>query len=262
MNNCFNIARTHDPDRFLIGLFMPRRLRDDIWPIITFNFEVAKTAEIVSEPMMGNIRLQWWREAIEEIYNGDIPRKHEVVEPLAAVIKKHDLNKDDFLALINVREFDLEYKMLSDWDSFEIYARKTNAPLNKLVLDILGDEEEAGIVNQISFYYGAIGLLRAIAFHLNQRRLFIPQDVLDAHDVSLQKILDFNKFENLPKAVMDVLERLKPLQSIKPKTSYMSKVKKTAMLYHTQLKKAGGNFQNIEFNKEPAFKALRLFLNK
>jgi len=262
MNNCFDIVRKHDPDRFLIGLLMPRTKRADLWPIYAFNFEVAKTAEVVSEPMLGNIRLQWWRDAIEEIYNGDIPRKHEVVEPLAAVIKKYDLPKDDFLALINVREFDLEYKMLSDWESFEIYARKTNAPLNALALKILEREEGQDTLNQISFYYGAIGLLRAIPFHLNQRRLFIPQDVLVAHDVSLQKILDFNQFENLPNAVMDVLERLNSLEGIKPKTRYMKAVQKTAKLYGGQLEKADGDFQNSEFSRDPSFKALRLFLNK
>ena len=197
MSNCFDIVRTHDKDRFLIGLIVPRSKRDDLWPIYAFNFEVAKTAEMVTEPMMGNIRLQWWRDAIEEIYAGTLPRKHEVVEPLASVINKYDLPKDDFLALINVRDFDLEYKMLSDWESFEIYARKTNAPLNNLALKILGKEEETDIINQVSFYYGAIGLLRAIPFHLNGRRLLIPQDILDIHDVSMQKILDFNKIFHL-----------------------------------------------------------------
>jgi len=260
MNNCFDIVRTQDKDRFLIGLMMPRVKRYDIWPLYAFHYEVSKTAEIVTEPMMGNIRLQWWRDAIEEIYTNKPPRQHEVVEPLAAVIKKYDLPKDNFLALINVRDFDLEYKMLSDWQSFEIYARKTNAPLNNTVLKILGEEESEEVINHISFYYGAIGLLRAIPFHLNQRRLFIPQDVLLSHDVSLQKILDFNKIENLPKAVMDVLNRLDEFQIIKPKTRYMRKVQKTAMLYHVQLKKAGGDFQNPLFNKEPAFKALKLFL--
>lgn len=258
MNNCFEIVRKQDSDRFLIGLLMPRAKRQDLWPIYAFNFEVAKTAEVVSEPMMGNIRLQWWRDAIEEIYNGDTPRKHEVVEPLAAVIQKYNLPKDDFLALINVREFDLEYKMLSDWESFEIYARKTNVPLNKLALQVLGQEEDEATLNQISFYYGAIGLLRAVVFHLNTRRLFIPQDVLDANDVSLQKILDFNKIENLPSAIMDVLKRLENLKLLKPKTRYMKVIQKTAALYHTQMVKAAGDINHAEFGKEPAFKALKI----
>ncbi len=260
MDNCFNIVRDHDKDRFLIGLMMPRAKRNDIWPIFAFNFEIAKTAEIVSEPMMGNIRLQWWRDAIDEIYSDAIPRKHEVVELLARVIKKHNLNKDSFLALINMREFDLEYKMLSDWESFEIYARKTNAPINDLVLQVLGKAsiEDKDVVSQLSFYYGAMGLIRAIPFLLNHRRLLIPQEVLEKHDVSLQQILDFNKIENLPHAIMDVLNRLEPFKNLKPKTKYMRVVQKTAILYHKQIEKAGGDIKSTEFFKTPSFKALRL----
>ena len=258
MDACFDIARQNDPDRFLMGLMMPRAKRADIWPIIAFNYEVAKTAEITSEPMMGNIRLQWWRDAIEEIYAGTMPRKHEVVEPLAAVIQKYDLPKDNFLGLINVRDFDLEYKMLADWESFEVYGRKTNVPLNQLILKILEDDEGVEALQQVSFYYAAIGLIRAIPFHLNQRRLFLPQDILDAHNVSLQQILDFNKIENLPKVVMDVLERLEEYKTVKMKTRYGRVIHKTAQLYDAQIKKSGGDFLNPEFSKEPSFKALRI----
>lgn len=258
MDNCFNIVHDHDNDRFLIGLMMPRTKRNDIWPIFAFNFEIAKTAEIVSEPMMGKIRLQWWRDAIEEIYSDAIPRKHEVVEPLARVIKKYHLDKDSFLALINMREFDLEYKMLSDWESFEIYARKTNAPINNLVLQVLGKAEEKDVIDQLSFYYGAMGLIRAIPFLLNRHRLLIPQEILDKHNVSLQQILDFNKTENLSYAVMDILNQLGQFKNLKPKTKYMRIVQKTAILYHKQIEKAGGDIDNTEFFKTPRFKILRL----
>ncbi len=260
MNNCFDIVRHNDPNRFLIGLLMPRAKRCDLWPIYAFNFEIAKTAEIVSEPMMGNIRLQWWRDEIEEIYNNVKPRKHEVVEPLARVIKEHNLPKGNFLALINVREFDLEYKMLSDWESFEIYARKTNAPLNELILKVLGVMEDKDVLNQLSFYYGAIGLIRAIPYLLNHRRLLIPQDVLDKHNVSMQQILDFNKIENLPNAILDVLCQLEKYQYLTPKTKYMRIIQKTAWLYHNKIKKVEGDFTNPDFLAEPNFKALRLIL--
>ena len=59
------IARSGDPDRSLAALFAPREARADLFALIALNVELARIAEIVTEPGLGIIRLQWWREAID-----------------------------------------------------------------------------------------------------------------------------------------------------------------------------------------------------
>lgn len=81
---CQQEVREHDLDRYYCCLFSPTDERRALFALLAFNQEVTKTRSVVSEPMLGEIRLQWWREALEEIEQGR-PRAHPVVEALAGV---------------------------------------------------------------------------------------------------------------------------------------------------------------------------------
>ena len=63
-------ARAHDPDRFLAALFAPLERREAIFTLIAFNHELARAREATSHPMAALIRLQWWRDAVEEALAG------------------------------------------------------------------------------------------------------------------------------------------------------------------------------------------------
>ena len=106
LSPCAAYVRANDPDRFLITLFAPPPLREPLFALWAFNHEVAKTREVTTEPLLGQIRLQWWREAVEEAAAGK-PRKHEVVEGLTAAIAA-GLGHKSLAALIDARE--------RDWD--------------------------------------------------------------------------------------------------------------------------------------------------
>src|SRR3546814_19486271 len=85
LSPCGALVERHDPDRYLASLFAPEAQREDLFALYAFNYEVAKTAAVVSEPMIGQIRLQWWRESLAGIYAGRA-RQHEVVQPLARAV--------------------------------------------------------------------------------------------------------------------------------------------------------------------------------
>ena len=82
---CWNEVRRGDADRFLSALFAPAAQRANLMALYAFNLEVARTREMVHEPMLGEIRLQWWQEAIAEIYAGR-SRQHPVCLALADAI--------------------------------------------------------------------------------------------------------------------------------------------------------------------------------
>src|SRR3954471_15014844 len=107
LSYCAAEVRRLDRPRFLTALFAPSSLREDLFALYAFNLEIAKTLETVSEPMLGRIRLQWWRETIEGIYEGRGPQ-HAVAEPLAAAIRRHALPRAPLDRLIDARESDLE----------------------------------------------------------------------------------------------------------------------------------------------------------
>ena len=95
------LLRRQDPDRFLTALFAGER-REALFALYAFNLEIARTREAVREPMMGLIRLQWWRDALAEIARGKI-LAHEVARPLAEAVEAHNLSLSLFERLIAAR---------------------------------------------------------------------------------------------------------------------------------------------------------------
>ena len=86
------LARAADYDRYLSALFAPVGRREALFALIAFNHEIARIPEAVSEPMLGRIRLQWWREVVEAVYAGAPARRHEVAVPLADAIRACSLD--------------------------------------------------------------------------------------------------------------------------------------------------------------------------
>ncbi len=84
----------------------PGRPRDGLIALAAFNLEIARAGYVASEPMLGEIRLRWWADAIDEIYAGAAPRRHEVVAPLAEAIRAGGLPRAPFDAMIAAREWD------------------------------------------------------------------------------------------------------------------------------------------------------------
>ena len=107
LSACARQVRRYDHDRYLTALFAPADRREALFALAAFNLEIAKIREVVTEPMLGEMRLQWWREALDGIADGQV-RKHEVVEPLAAATRQFDLPIRDLHRIIKARAFDLE----------------------------------------------------------------------------------------------------------------------------------------------------------
>jgi NADH dehydrogenase [ubiquinone] 1 alpha subcomplex assembly factor 6 len=174
------LVREQDRDRFATALFAPVERREALWALYAFNYEVARAREAIREPMMGRIRLQWWRDAVAEIYDGRPPRRHEVVEPLAAAIRAGALSREHFDALLDARERDLDPDPPANLAALEAYADESSGRLVLLALEALGAREDAAAAagRAIGTGYALAGLLRAIPFHARARRLYLPADLI------------------------------------------------------------------------------------
>src|SRR6476659_7041720 len=90
------LVRRHDRDRFQTVLFAPAARREALFALYAFNYEIARVRESVTEPTLGRIRLQWWRENIAAAFEGGAVRHHPVVEALTAVIREVALTREHF----------------------------------------------------------------------------------------------------------------------------------------------------------------------
>jgi phytoene/squalene synthetase len=203
LDYCIDQLRRLDRDRFLAALAAPAELRADLMVLYAFNTEVARVRESVSEQMLGLIRLQWWREAVAEIFAGK-PRRHAVVTPLAEMVRRRDLSEAPFLRLIEARERDLDNDPPQSIEELEAYARATSGSLIELALEICGvglRGREVAIAHHVGIAYALTGLLRATLYHARDKRLMLPQSVLTETGVSAGQLFELRNQPALRDAV-------------------------------------------------------------
>jgi NADH dehydrogenase [ubiquinone] 1 alpha subcomplex assembly factor 6 len=183
--------RQHDRDRYQTALFAPAERRNALFALYAFNYEVARIRESVREPMLGLIRLQWWRDALDEIYAGKPVRRHEVTVPLADAIAAHGLSKAPFAALLDARAQDMEEAPPESLTALESYAGATSGSLMQLALEVLGvrDAKAMAAGRSIGIAYALAGLLAAAPFHAQRRRLYLPAALTAHHGVDLERSL-------------------------------------------------------------------------
>ncbi len=181
LSYCAAEVRRADYDRFLTVLFAPAAAREHLFALYAFNHEVAKVRETVSEPMLGQIRLAWWREAIAGIYEGK-SQAHAVVEALAAAIAAMPPARAGFEALLDAREFDLAGRAPATLAELEQYCEGTSSQLLWLAADLLGAKAEATrtALRPLGIAWALTGLIRAIPFHARGGRQYVPAETAAA----------------------------------------------------------------------------------
>src|SRR5690606_27697757 len=119
-------------------LYMPPRVRPALWALYAFNYEIARTREVVTDTTLGLIRLQWWRDAVGGIFEGGAPEGNPVLAELAQAVAAHGLPREPFNNLVYAREFDLEDLQPAHMEGLLNYAAYTSAPLMELGLRCAG----------------------------------------------------------------------------------------------------------------------------
>ncbi len=201
---CAAQVRRVDRDRYLTALFVPAAARAHVLALYAFNSEIARAREVVSEPQLAAIRLQWWRETLEDLYAGR-SRAQPIVEALADTIAGRGLSRVHFDRLIDAREADLADAPIATLAELEAYAENSSAPLLRLVLEVLGYRDGTGHIaaRDVGTAHALVGLLRAVPFHARAKRLYLPAELLDAHGVSRGDL-----FEPRPSAGLNQVVKL------------------------------------------------------
>ncbi len=213
---CALKARKRDWDRFICTLFAPQDLREDLFAILAFNAEIARTREVVSEPMLGEIRLQWWRDALAKIYGQDdigsnVDLKgHEVLNALGTVISDYDLPKRYFDTLIDVRAQDMTDNLPENVPALRAYAHGSSVMLNELILEILCWQRsgEADLfrecIQEAGLAWALTGLVRATGSLSRCGSIMIPQSVLDECGVEKDDVLARRITPEISQAIREV----------------------------------------------------------
>jgi len=192
------IAKGGDPDRSLAVLFAPRESRASLFALYALNVELARIAEQVSEPDLGAIRLQWWREAVERAANGETTG-HPVADSVGAALRHRALSRERVAALIDARQFDVATRVMPDGPALEAYLRDTAGALFTLAGESLGARGPSlkPAAASAGMAYGLTGLMRALPVHARQGRVYLPADALLRHGTSPERVLAGETSEGL-----------------------------------------------------------------
>jgi phytoene synthase len=179
-------VRRQDRDRFTTALFAPEDRREDLFALYAFNAEVAGIREKVTEPMMGLMRLQFWRDLLAGVYAKNTPAPtHPTAETLIAAIHRRNLPRAPFEAMLDAREQDMASHPPLDREAFVAYARATGGAVQRLAASVLGagDEDSQAAAEAVGTAWAITGLLRAVPFHAAQDRVYLPASDLSGQGI-------------------------------------------------------------------------------
>ena len=153
-----------DPDRVRAAYFAEEKARQRLMLLYAFHLELAKVPELVSEPMIGQIRYQWWREAIAEIYETDSVRKHEITTPLRQLFMEYEIPRFWVDQLIDGRERDIDPRPFENLSEALEYSANTSGVLMKIAVKLFGIDPHKSI-SDAGTAWGLTGLARAYPYY-------------------------------------------------------------------------------------------------
>lgn len=192
------MVRAGDPDRYLSAMTAPVASRARLLVLYAFNLEIARAPWVTKEEMIAEMRLQWWLDTINEIYEGKV-RHHDVAAPLAEVIATHNLPQQLFVEMIKARRFDIYREGHSGLPAFGAYINATSGNLMRLAAMSLGAEDTASI-SDFAYGVGVANLWRALPTLYANGRHPVPVDcALDRNAVAGGEVP-----ENLSEALLSI----------------------------------------------------------
>lgn len=175
------MARKADLDRAIAALFAPTAVRHDLFALFALNGELARIADQVSEPGLGEIRLQWWRDALERAEAGETTG-HPVADAFGDLLARRDLSRERIAGLIDARSFDIGETVMPDSRTLDAYLFDTTGGLFALAAEIVGAEgENQGIIAQAAGRaYGLVRVMRSLPILAAKGRTYLAADALEA----------------------------------------------------------------------------------
>lgn len=187
--HCEALVQAADKDRFIATLFAPPDRRPALFALYAFNLEVARVRSAVHNPVAGEIRLQWWSDALGGQGRGEVAG-NPVAAALIETLRRHSLPERLLREIVEARRFDLYDDPMPALADLERYADAVSTNLVALAALVL----DAGHApNPLTMAAGRAfamaGLLKAFPAHAARGQLYVPLDMLQRHGAGREAAL-------------------------------------------------------------------------
>ncbi|MGV8987846.1 MAG: squalene/phytoene synthase family protein [Cypionkella sp.] len=159
LDACAALVERGDPDRFAAVMAAPQQARPKLWPLYAFNLEVARAPWVTQQPLIAEMRLQFWRDMLE----AKTPRAHEVAGPAHALLQETPGIAPLLDRVIEARRHDITREPFASDAAFEAYIEDTAATLMWAAALALGAEAKAEpAFRALGWAAGLANYLRAV----------------------------------------------------------------------------------------------------
>lgn len=184
------LARRQDPERFLATLAAPVDRREHLFTILAFEHEIARVRETVREPMIGEIRLQWWADALDRIAAGNPAPAHVVAQAVERAVRETALDARALGAMVEGRRYDLDDAPPPTMDDLVSYCDTTGGGVARAMLSVVapGNGDAMRAASLVGTAWALTGILRALPHGQGRRRLFLPADRMAAAGLTVETV--------------------------------------------------------------------------
>jgi phytoene synthase len=207
--HCEAVLRAADKDRFLAALFAPVELRRHLHALYAFNGEIARVREAAREVLPGEIRLQWWRDAVAGQARGEVDA-HPIAAALRDTIVQCGLPSTPLLGLIDAHSFDLYDEPMASLADLDAYGRDTEGALIALGARILAGSQGFGMAAAAAAAGIACTIahrLRSFPYDVSRRQMFVPSELLGRYGVPREELEARRNSEGLRAALAELRAR-------------------------------------------------------
>ena len=182
LDACADLVKRGDHARFMAVMAAPLSARPVLFAFFAFNVEVARAPWMTQQPMIAEMRLQWWCDALDEIIEQKPVRQHQVMTPLAALLGSTSaaLLRD----FVTARRWDIYHDPFEDVSDFERYIDQTSGHLLVAATSVLGLADPE-VVRDFGFALGLSGWFRAVpALRAQNRHPLFDSDPASVRDTA------------------------------------------------------------------------------
>lgn len=287
---CMDLVKRRDYDHYLTSLLLPDKIRRMGFALRALNIEISSIRDNVSEATTGKMRVQFWKDTIDNFYNKKnisdgqekitIPNHPVAIELHKCLINHPNVSRELLDRLINSREVFLTnhqqpFQSMEDVDKYSEYSFSSiNSILLESLLDPKKESELNGhakhCANQLGKAEGIMTILRALPYNSSQRRVYLPLSLLMSHKISSESIIrgsDNEEFRHVIEVIAAVAED--HLTNCRFRKKYLSFEEKLIMLtavlvdgYLSRLHKAQCNTFDKDLHRKDPWLPFTLYVHK
>ncbi|OAF12169.1 phytoene/squalene synthase family protein [Bradyrhizobium neotropicale] len=202
---CADLVRSHDFPRYAATLFMPAAERRALLALYAFNVEIIRVRDQVSQPLPGEIRLQWWTDMLAGQAHGSAEGNPVAAELLRA-IHDFELPVEPLSLLVDEHQFDLYNDPMPTMAALEGYLDATCSVLFTLAARIVAPPSAAieHLARHAGLAQGIVLVVANLPRDAARRQLFLPRQILDSHGCRMEDVFAGKQTPSL-RAVLDEL---------------------------------------------------------